>query len=365
MRILFDHQKFTTQKYGGISRYFFNIINHINNSKEDSCKVGVLYSQNHYLNRNSSALNRYASQLLKKNYLADKLYQINASYCRNLIGKEDYDVFHPTYYDPYFLDILKKPLVTTIHDMTYERLPEYFWAQDPLTFHKRLHIEKADAIIAISETTKEDLIHFHQVDERKVSVIYHGIEPDIPLVLEPVPNLNPHYLLYVGDRSGYKNFYLFIDAFKKISIKYPEINVVLTGGGPIGKADQELLYRLKLTDRVKHYNVSDEQLNYLYSHAILFVYPSLYEGFGLPILEAFKARCPVLLSNTTCFKEIGADAVAYFEARDLSDLAEKIESFITDRSKREIYVQRGLLRLRDFPLDLSIHKTLELYKTLT
>ncbi|MBE9463124.1 glycosyltransferase family 4 protein [Dyadobacter subterraneus] len=363
-KVLFDHQKFTTQRYGGISRYFANIIEQINNSEDFSSEVGLIYSQNHYLKNNFSSLDKYLAKPLKYQRILNKLYELNQAYSNHLVKQNKFDIFHPTYYDPYFIGKIKKPFVTTIHDMTYEKFPEYFWAQDPLTFQKRRHIENANAIIAISETTKSDLLKYHDVSEDKVAVIYHGIDLDVPLVFNPVNNLPSNYLLYVGDRSGYKNFYLFIDAFKKLSAKYPDLNVVLTGGGSLGIADQELLYRLKITDKVKHVNVTDEQLNFLYQNALLFVYPSLHEGFGLPILEAFKAKCPILLSDTPCFREIARDAVEYFETYKMEDLAYKIESFITDSSKRDMLIAKGLQRLRDFPLDVSIQKTLDLYKTL-
>lgn len=364
MKVLFDHQKFTTQRYGGISRYFANIIDQIRVAKDFDCEVGLLYSQNHYLKPNFNTLDRYLARPLNTERLARKLYDINEAYCKYLIGRNDFDIFHPTYYDTYFLRNLKKPLVTTIHDMTYEKLPEYFWAQDPLTRDKRLHTERADAIIAISETTKSDLIKYHDVDESKISVIYHGIDLEAPLMVDPVADLPEHYLLYVGDRSGYKNFYLFIDAFKILSEKHPDLNVILTGGGKLGIADLELLHRLKLEKKVKHVQVNDEQLNYLYQNALLFVYPSLHEGFGLPILEAFKASCPILLSNTPCFKEIAVDAVEYFEPHSLEDLYQKIETFIVDSSKRNGLIAKGKVRLRDFPLDHSIQKTLGLYRSL-
>ena len=364
MKILFDHQKFTTQQYGGISRYFANIIQQIKQSKDFTCEIGLTYSQNHYLKPNFSELDNYLTTLLSSKRLAQKLYDINEAYSKYLVGQNDFDIFHPTYYDSYFLPKLKKPMVTTIHDMTYEKLPEYFWAQDPLTHDKRLNTERADAIIAISETTKNDLLEYHDVDENKISVIYHGIDLDTLLIYEPVKNLPENYLLYVGDRSGYKNFYLFIDAFKMLSEKYTDINLVLTGGGKLGIADQELFYRLKLSERVTHINVTDGQLNFLYQNALLFVYPSLHEGFGLPILEAFKASCPILLSNTPCFKEIAADAVDYFEPYSVDDLFYKIESFLTDSTKKFSLIKKGNIRLQNFPLDESIRKTLDLYRSL-
>ncbi|WP_025761791.1 glycosyltransferase family 4 protein [Dyadobacter tibetensis] len=363
-KVLFDHQKFTSQRYGGISRYFANIIQHMTQTSEFSSVLGILYSQNHYLNPAARGLDTILSPLLKHQRLNAQLYKANEAYSKYLVKQGNYDLFHPTYYDPYFLKVLNKPLVSTIHDMTYEKLPEYFWAQDPLTYHKRLQIERADAIIAISETTKKDLMHFHEVDESKISVIYHGIDLQEPLKFAPVTNLPEEYLLYVGDRSGYKNFYLFIDAFKVLSHKYPKLQVILTGGGALGIADQELLRRQSLSSRIRHVHVSDQQLNTLYRDAQLFVYPSLYEGFGLPILEAFKANCPILLSDTPCFKEIAEDAVAYFDPYSLEDFIVQMDLLLSNYEQRKAYVTRGKVRLEAFPIEKSIAQTLDLYSRL-
>lgn len=363
-KILFDHQKFTTQKYGGISRYFFNIIKQISVLPEFEYELGVLYSQNYYLRSEFGSRNNFLDRVFKIGFANRKLYEANQYYSNRMVKKNDFDIFHPTYYDTYYFADLKKPLVTTIHDMTYERLPEYFWAHDNLTRNKRLSAERADAIIAISEATKADLVEIYGIDESKVSVIYHGIELDTQLNFKKIDNLPEEYLLYVGDRSGYKNFYLFIDAYHKLSASYPNLNVILTGGGSLGIADQELLHRLNLEKKVRHVNVTDEELNYLYSKALIFVYPSLYEGFGLPILEAFKARCPILLSDIVCFKEIAGEAAEFFEARSLDDLFDKMKYLLDHPDHRNNLVDKGMIRLQDFPLTTSIEQTLELYSSL-
>jgi glycosyltransferase involved in cell wall biosynthesis len=311
MKVFIDHQKFSTQKYGGISRYFANIIDGIKHTDDITYQLGVIHAKNHYIQHEPLPLKGPLSdRILNRNERYD--YRLNQFYCERLLGKSDFDVFHPTYYDPYFLRQLTKPLVITIHDLTYERLPEYFWAQDPLTQQKRINIDRADAIIAISNTTRKDLIHFFDVDPDKVSVIYHGIDLDAPLLTEPVADLPERFVLFVGDRSGYKNFYLFMNAIRPLLLDMPDLGVVLAGGGPMHVADREFLQRLGLANRIKHINATDGELTYLYKNAQLFVYPSLYEGFGLPILEAFKAQCPMLLSDTECFREVAGDAAVYF-----------------------------------------------------
>ena len=363
MKVFIDHQKFSTQKYGGISRYFANIIDGIKHTDDITYQLGVIHAKNHYIQDEPLPLKGPLSdRILNRNERYD--YRLNQFYCERLLSKSDFDVFHPTYYDPYFLRQLTKPLVITIHDLTYERLPEYFWAQDPLTQQKRINIDRADAIIAISNTTRKDLIHFFDVDPDKVSVIYHGIDPDTPLSVAPIADLPEHFVLFVGDRSGYKNFYLFMNAIRPLLLDMPDLGVVLAGGGPMHVADREFLQRLGLTNRVRHINATDGELNYLYKNAQLFVYPSLYEGFGLPILEAFKAQCPMLLSDTECFREVADDAAVYFKPTDLNDLTSKLSSTLADSALRAQLVERGAKRLRQFPLQRSIDQTLDVYHTL-
>jgi glycosyltransferase involved in cell wall biosynthesis len=363
LKVFIDHQKFSTQKYGGISRYFANIIQGIKHTDDITYQLGVMHAKNHYIQDEPLLFKSGLSdQVLSRNQQYD--YRLNQLYCKRLLGKADFDVFHPTYYDPYYIKQLRKPLVITIHDMTYERLPEYFWAQDPLTQQKRLNIERADAIITISETTRKDLLSFFNVDPAKVSVIYHGIDIDAPLVLQPVEDLPEPYILFVGDRSGYKNFYLFMNAFRQLAPRYPNLRVILTGGGKLEVADREFLGRLGLTDRVRHINATDGQLNYLYQHAELFIYPSLYEGFGLPILEAFKARCPMLLSDTECFKEVAKDAAVYFKPTDIDDLISSLDNALFNTQLKAQLIEKGQKRLADFPLQACIDQTLNVYKSL-
>lgn len=365
MKIFFDHQKFSTQKYGGISRYFANIIDEIKKTDGFEYLLGVLNSNNHYLKNEPQILKNAPLRSFLNAGSGMRTFKTNEWYCNYLLKQNDFDVFHPTYYDPYFIKNLKKPFVTTIHDMTYERLPEYFWVMDPLTTQKRLSVERADKIIAISETTKKDLLKYIDTDENKVEVIYHGIDIQTPLVYKEVEKLPENFLLFVGDRSGYKNFYLLLNTFEKFSKLNPDIHLVLTGGGILVGADVEIIKRLKLQHKVHHYNVSDEQLNFLYSNAVLFIYPSLHEGFGLPILEAFKAKCPMLLSDTDCFKEIAQDGASFFSAYSADDLYSKIEQLVTSKTEREKLVENGSKRLLDFPIEKSVKETLALYKTLS
>jgi glycosyltransferase involved in cell wall biosynthesis len=364
IKVFYDHQKFSTQKYGGISRYFASLIEAIDADAGFDYLLGVYYSTNHYLKQIPWYLDNFIAERLLDSEHHMKIFKINEQYCKLLLNKDNFDVFHPTYYDPYFLDRLNKPLVTTIHDMTYERLPEYFWASDPLTFHKRLSVEHADKIIAISETTKNDILTYTTARPEQIDVIYHGIDCESPLTFAEVPNLPEQYLLYVGDRSGYKNFYLFLNAYSNMRHRFPDLKVILAGGGRLMIAEMELIKRLNIGDFVTHISATDEQLNTLYQKATLFVYPSLHEGFGLPILEAFKAGCPILLSDTDCFREIGSEAAAFFSPRDLDHLIHTITELVGAEQTRRELVDKGKKRLLDFPIQKCIDETLNLYEKL-
>ncbi len=362
MKAYFDHQVFSWQRYGGISRYFANIYNSLHDHGYNDCKITLLYSRNHYIRDMKFPLSPFLGErLLKKQR---KLERWNKKYSRYLIGKNDFDVLHPTYYDPYFLKGLKKPFVITVHDMIHELFPEYFSAHDHNVPFKHTTIMRADHIIAISESTKSDLQRIFDIPDAKISVIHHGYqenrEPADPLFVPPYQD----YLLYVGDRAGYKNFGRFVQAVQPLLDRY-HIHLVCAGGGAFGAAEQELLIRAGIQHRTKQISATEGQLNTLYQRAIAFVYPSLYEGFGLPLLEAFQNNCPVITSNTSCFHEVGGDAVVYFDPYQQEDMQKAIETVINSKSTAQQLREKGALQLARFPMSRCMERTLDVYRKLT
>ena len=360
--VLFDYQMFNLQKYGGISRYFANTFYKVKKSLKVSCKLGLLFSNNHYIKNERFPLNNFFFRWLFNK--ESRIKKWNKVYCKYLLKRNNFDVFHPTYFNPYFLKYLKKPLVITIHDMTYEALPEYFSNADPLTFQKRFLAHKADKIIAISQNTKNDIIRYFNINENKIEVIHHGIDLKMPVNTKIVENIPEEFLLYVGDRNGYKNFYRYLSLCYKLKEIFPKLNFVFVGGGAFKVAEKERLRSHNLTDYCTQINASDEQLNYLYTKARLFVFPSLYEGFGLPILEAFKVGCPIASSNNSCFKEIGGNAIAYFDPYNVSDIYDVVFSVLKNSSRRKELINNGFDRINFFPLEKQISETIELYKSL-
>lgn len=362
IKVLFDHQIFSQQVYGGISRYFANIIENIDNTEEVEPITGILYSKNYYLKKNHFTVKEFLyKHLVKKK---KSTYEKNTSYSKFLLKRNNFDVFHPTYFDPYFIPYLKKPFVITIHDMIYEVFPHFFPEDDPIAAQKKLVAERADKIIAISETTKKDIIKYLNIHEDKITVIPHGIDTDIPKY-EFIEHLPKRYLLFVGSRGGYKNFNFLAEAFKKISQTDKTLNLVLAGGGTLTQEENEFLTSNKIIDKTFHLSATDNQLNTLYKNAICFVFPSLYEGFGIPILEAFKNDCPVLLSNCSCFPEIAGDAALYFAPESMSSLIDKIRLMMEDKMLRSKLINDGKLKLESYTLEKCLTATISVYQELT
>ena len=354
------------QRYGGISRYFANIQHTIESKKDIRSVIGVLYTKNYYLKDYPAPLNNALGKcLLKKE---NRRFQWNLKYSKYLIQKNDFDILHPSYYDPYFLRYNKKPFIITVHDMIHERFPEYFDINDVYVRYKRSCIERADRIIAISESTSKDLQDILNIPADRITVIHHGYQMNTeesgPDSFDNSTYKDEPYLLYVGDRRGYKNFPAFVTAIRSVFYRDKSMKLICAGGGSFGEAEKELILRLKLEQQVVQISATDSQLKSLYQNAVAFIFPSLYEGFGLPILEAFRYNCPVIASDQPCFKEIGEDAIAYFNPRDQHDLSTMVERVINSEEMRLNLIKRGNKQLLKFPMDLCMNKTLAVYKSI-
>lgn len=360
--IIYDHQIFTLQSYGGISRYFATLAKNVRQVPDIRIDIRLLYGENGYLSKHHYALNAAIGKKILKGY--KKRQKWNKIYSKHRISGNAFDVFHPTYYDPYFLEVLKKPLVVTVHDMIHELFPEYFSPDDPTALHKRLVLERADHIIAISETTRQDLLSLLPLDKTKVSVIHHGNlqqSEGIHSGHHKESNQAP-YILFVGAREGYKNFNRFLQALPGLLNRFPDLKVLCLGGGAWRSAELEAIRRLGITGRIRQLTCSDVVLQQYYRNALAFIYPSLYEGFGLPILEAFRQTCPVILSDIPTFREVAGNAAVYFDPRQPEEMAEGIERVISSTDQSEKCKSAGTERLGYFSLESCLQKTYDVYR---
>lgn len=364
MNILYDSQIFTAQIYGGISRYFCELISILSKDNTISVKLPIVTTNNHYLlNTELIKINR----LLHNKRFFGKTTLIKYStdfYTKLTLLIKSYDIFHPTYYDPYFLKYIgSKPFVVTVYDMIHELLPENFSINDISREWKEATVKRASSIIAISENTKHDLIRLYGIDEKKISVIHlaSSLNPGNASPAHfPLPS---RYLLFVGERSGYKNFKLFVEAVSFLMHREADLNVICAGGGGFTNGEKELFVRLNLADRILQYSVSDGVLATLYKNALAFVFPSLYEGFGIPVLEAFNCGCPAVLSNTSSLPEVGEEAARYFDPADAISMRCAIEQVIRDPELRKNLIKKGFERAKDFSWEKVARQTKDVYTT--
>ena len=376
MRVLFDYQAFEMQRFGGVSRSYAELISHMKDEGV-TCKVGLKESDNAYIeqpgikplhythNKYFNGKKRFKGQrtLTRRIMQAAGHYNeglnINQEYCIGLLKRQQFDIFEPTFFDPYFLPYLSgKPFVLTVHDM----IPELLDVDKPQAELKQLLCPLATHIHVPSQNTKDDLIRIMGIPSEKIAVIPHG-SPDIPPQRELLFDFP--YLLYVGARWSYKNFEPFITECAHVISHSPNLHVVCTGE-PFSDEELKMLCKLGIREHVVNMpHVSEEQLQALYQHAIAFVYPSAYEGFGIPILEAFVNGCPVLLNNASCFPEVGGDAAIYFDINRRGNLAEHLAAFLqTPEQDRKKLIARGRKRAKLFSWEESARKLSDVYKTI-
>ena len=357
MRVLVDYQIFLSQKYGGISNYHSIIHRTINGMQSESVStILALGSDNKYIKAQGGILKPLNIRGKGKRILQSiNQYALE----RSLPG---YDVFHPTYYDNYFLDVEKMPpFVITVHDV----IPERFFSDERSRLeiaNKKNLINKATGIIAISETTKRQLMHFYDVAPESITVIPHGSPEDfIQLAHTPyVKPDQPPYILYVGLRWAYKNFMFFLEGIADFLRKH---DIQLWIAGPAATAEEiKEIARLKITGHVVFkVRPSQAELYRLYNQAFSFAFPSLDEGFGLPLLEAAAASCPVVCSDIDIFHEIAGDSALYFDTSSRDSITEQFELLLTDSTLRQTLVQKAGDNLNRFSWKEAAQKTLEVY----
>ena len=368
MKILFDHQAFSLHTYGGVSRYFSELIHGINHTPNYSATLPLLVSNNVHLKEKGFDINHF---LRNQNFRRKKriIYEINKLYTLPSLKKQQYDILHPTYFDSYFIPYLnRKPLVVTFHDMIHEKFSHQF---RELTFdrgiiaRKKLLANQADRIIAVSESTKRDIVELLNIDPKKIEVIYHGssFPPEESSSTEkPVPVPYP-YILYVGTRIVYKNFGGLLAAIHPI-LKKHNLKLICAGGGVFTESENKLIQSLRLSNLVEHRGINDQTLRKLYQRAIAFVYPSLYEGFGLPILEAFDCACPCIVNASSSLPEVAGDAALYINFDEPESVGDAVERVLFDTSLRQQLIEKGRERLRKFSWQTTVDNTLNVYKAL-
>lgn len=380
MGVLIDYQAFEMQSFGGVSKSYAEIISHLKSMGVDA-RLAIKESNNEHLIQSGIAPNINPLGAKNQRWFGNKklfrgqhrmlrvsmslvgyhndFLSINQDYCIKQLKRNHFDIFEPTYYDSYFLPYLKnKPFVLTVHDM----IPEILGVDEPQVQQKKLLCPLAAYIHVPSQNTKNDLVNILNIDPNKVAVTPHG-SPTLPAAQYPSPYPFP-YLLYVGARWTYKNFAPFVEECAIIISKYLDIHVVCTGT-PFTQEEEKLIARHGLTQHFLQTYANEDALQALYQNATAFVYPSAYEGFGIPILEAFACGCPVMLNNASCFPEVGGDAALYFDVNQRGDMAEHFMALYQSLGeKRNELVAKGKSRLPLFNWEESAKKLKQIYDSI-
>ncbi len=286
---------------------------------------------------------------------------------KRLLKEKDLDVFFtPTHYSPFFTSC---PQVISILDVSYKKFPDLFTKFDlyQLALWGRLSVKKASKIITISRSSKDDIIQEYGVKSSKVAVAHLGIKPSLKLSMTDKDLIQKYsitspYILFVGTIQPRKNVLRLIQAFSKLAEKHPNLKLVIVGKK--GWQYEEILRepeKLGISEKVIFlHNVTDEDLAAFYKFAEAFVLPSLYEGFGLPILEAMKYECPVITSNTSSLPEAGGEAALYVNPENVAEIASKIEKVLTDNKLKEHMIAKGKEQVKKFSWEKSAREVLQI-----
>ncbi len=383
MRIAFDHQIFCLQTTGGIARYFCRLAEQLAGRHEQVGVFAPVY-RNQYLTALPSGAVHGVGVKAYPPKTAGLVVGLNGLVSRRMIRRWQPDIVHETYFSSTPSAPTGCPVVLTVFDMISE-LGTQADRASPVTValsepvggpsrcldlsrsEKYAAVSRADHVICISEQTRQDLIRLFDTPPEKVSVAYLGCDglPEATAADARAVAVQKPFLLYVGLRGGYKNFAMMLRGLACSRRLRHEFDVVAFGGGSLTTDEQALIRQLGLGDnQVRQIGGSDSDLAHLYQTARALVYPSTYEGFGLPPIEAMSQRCPVICSDRSSIPEVVGDAGEYFDPTQPESIAAAIERVVFSSGAIGALVAKGALRAQQFTWDQCAERHLGVYRSL-
>jgi len=366
--IVFDSQIFALQPFGGISRYVCALAEQLVKRDGVDAQIWAPLHLNHYLR----ALKASANVAVRGMYfpsiprLAGSLTALNQVLFPLYASGQHLDIVHETYFSANPPYKGRAARVLTVYDLIHERFPQSFLPSDSVIKNRKKAIERADHLICISESTRRDLIETYQVPESKVSMTYLGYDtlPLSSLKATSLVGVRP-YLLYVGSRHGYKNFDGLLAAYANSQARREGVRIVCFGGGNLTVNEQFLIQKYQFSiDEVVQVGGTDERLAALYAGAAALVYPSKYEGFGIPPLEAMALGCPVICSNTSSIPEVVGSAGAYFDPNAVESIQQALDQVLLSPTRQRELCMLGNAQVSLFSWGLCATQTLAIYRKL-
>lgn len=367
MRIAYDHQIFSGQKYGGISKYFYQLVKNISKT-ENTVRIFSPIHRNYYIKElpKELVMGKKFDKYPLGSYGDRIVTELNRLLIKPILNQYQPSIIHETFFSKHKSGVKQIPTVITVYDMIHELfdyyLPPYHrgWAE------KKISVDRADHIICISQSTKNDLMNLFDVEESKISVTHLAFERSkISNQADDLLINNRPYILYVGWREWYKNFNNFLTSIASSTNLKNDFDIIAFGGGSFSKEHETLIKKLGFRhNQVKYVEGDDSKLAQFYSSASIFVNPSLYEGFGLTPLEAMSYKCPVASSNTSSMPEVIGDAAEFFDPESIDDMKQAIENVLYSPSKSKDLIEFGIERCKLFSWERCSNETLSIYKKL-
>ena len=362
--IFYDNDIFLNQTYGGIRTYFENLIK---NLSIENNELQVHPSSLKYLKLKPK-------YYLGKKYISFDFFYLLMSFLKPLIDSKIYKnkiIYHSTYYRNFFLGFINLPKVITVHDMVHELHPEYFSKKYRSRINIYINMKKkaifnSNHIICPSNATRNDLCNFYpSLNEEKVSVVHHGVNHLSELSNEEFQfnkykNLN--YLIYVGSRGHYKGFKYLFEAFLTLRKIIKGLKLICVGSKPT--AFEKDIYKYNhFQQEIIYIQVNNNVLKDLYKGALAAIYPSYYEGFGFPILEAMSNSCPMICTSIASSKEVGGKIPFYIDKYSSSQIVDRvIQIYKNEYDSNKI--KDGILHAKKFTWSKCAYATNNVYKKL-
>ena len=369
LKVLYDYRAWYLQRYGGISRYYYEIIKRNTYAGRLQATIFSGLYQNQYgiekLHNDNIVVIGKRIDYPRKTARIFKFSNELLFYITSSLIASKYDIYHPTYYYSHRPHV-NAVQVVTVYDMIHELIESgnvsggKLVKNNDISTNKIKTIRDADIVIAISNSTASDIVNILKIDRNKIRVVHLANALDYEIKEAPI--FGTPYILFVGARTAYKNFATLINAFARNKNVNRDFKIVAFGGLKFSNDELLEINKLGLTAKVQHIIGDDIALSNLYKYAKIFVYPSLYEGFGIPPLEAMHYGCPVIAGNTSSIPEVVGDAGILIDPSDIDELSLAIERVLLDNRLRAEMIRKGYEREKHFSWEQTALKTLNVYK---